>query len=115
MAATTGFMKAIGTKSGRSYMVQLYVPDAVAGKIGFALNGTAGAGSDTLLRIDEQIQILDIAILAAPTATTVAFAVNGAQFSGNTILLGAHLYNTNTRPVPGWVINGGTNISAVNG
>lgn len=84
MAASAGTLIAVG-KSGRSYSIDLYIPDAVATLITFGVTGNAAATSSATWRVPEDITIVDIATPAAPTATTVTLTADGAAVAGGVI------------------------------
>ena len=80
MAAQAGTLVAVG-KSGKTYSVDLYIPDAVATQLTFNPNGLAGTGSPTNWRAPEDVLIVDISG-AAPTAVGFALQVDGATIPG---------------------------------
>jgi hypothetical protein len=84
MAASAGTLIAVG-KSGRSYSIDLYIPDAVATLITFGVTGNAASTSSTTWRVPEDVTIVDIATPAAPTATTVTLTANGAAVAGGVL------------------------------
>lgn len=84
MAASNGTLIAIG-RSGRTYSVDMYIPDAVATKVTFNPAGLAASTSDTTWRVPEDITIVDVVAVAAPTAVGAALNLNGAVQNGGTI------------------------------
>jgi hypothetical protein len=83
MAAQNGTMTLIG-KSGRTYTVDLYIPDAVATQLSFNPTGLAAATSPTNLRIPEDCIIYDVSG-AAPTAVGFTISVNSGVVNGGTL------------------------------
>lgn len=96
MAATNGTLIAIG-RSGRTYAVDLYIPDAVATKVCFNPAGLAASTSDTTWRVPEDITIVDIVAAATPTAVGAALNVNGAVQNGGTVRWANQLNSLSTR------------------
>lgn len=84
MAATNATLIAVG-QSGKTYTVDLYVPDAVATKVTFNASGLAASTSETYWSAPENVTIVDISAVGAPTAVGATFTVNGALYTGNTI------------------------------
>jgi len=83
MAATAGTLVLVG-KSGRTYNVDLYIPDAVATAVTFNPAGLAASTSPATYRVPEDVIIQDLSIGTAPTAVGCALAVNGAVANGGT-------------------------------
>lgn len=84
MAATAGTMTLVG-KSGKTYSVDLYIPDATGSKLGFNPAGLAGTSSDTSFRIPENCIVYDVSIGTAPTAVGAALSVNSGVVNGGAI------------------------------
>lgn len=84
MAASNGTLIAVG-RSGRTYSVDLYVPDATGTKIAFNPSGLAASTSDTTWRAPEDLTIVDFVTVAAPTAVGAFLTINGAPANGGTI------------------------------
>ena len=84
MAATAGTLIAVG-KSGKTYTIDLYVPDAVSTKVTFNASGLAASTSETYWSAPEDVTIIDISAAGAPTAVGASFTLNGAVWNGNTI------------------------------
>lgn len=85
MAASAGTLTMVGKKSGRTFAVDLYVPDAVATNLTFNPGGLAGTGSPATYRVPEDVVIIDISVAAAPTAVGAALQVNGAVANGGAV------------------------------
>ena len=83
MAATNATLFAVG-KSGKTYAIDLYVPDAIATKVTFNANGLAASTSETYWSAPEPVTIIDISAVGAPTAVGANFTFNGAVANGNT-------------------------------
>jgi hypothetical protein len=84
MAATFGTLLCVG-KSGRTYSVDMAVPDAAAGIITFNQSGLAATTSPNNFRAPEDITIVDFVILAAPTAVGAALNINGGVVNGGAL------------------------------
>lgn len=84
MAANAGTIVLIGA-SGRTYTVDLYVPDAVSTYLTMNSSGLAASTSPTTWRAPESCVIKDISIGAAPTAVGAILQVNNANANGGTI------------------------------
>jgi hypothetical protein len=69
-------------KSGRTYSIDLYIPDATATALTFNAAGLAASTSPTTYRVPEDVAIVDLSIAAAPTAVGAALNVNGAVANG---------------------------------
>lgn len=68
MAAQNGLMTLLGN-SGRTYTVDVYLPDAVSTLGTFNATGAASATSPNQYRIPENCILVDFALATAPTAT----------------------------------------------
>jgi len=107
MAASNATMIGKG-RSGATYSVEVYVPDAVATQCTFNPAGLAAATSATNWRVPEDVVITDIAILAAPTAVGAVFTQDGAAKNGATIRWNNQLETLANRPGIGVSIPKGT-------
>ena len=85
MAAQAGTLVLHNPQTGRVFTVDLYLPDAVATKIGFNSAGLAGTSSPTTYRVPENCNIVDISVSAAPTAVGAALIVNSGVVNGGAI------------------------------
>lgn len=81
MAATAGTVILQG-KSGRTYSVDSYIPDATGTFLGFNPSGIATSTSPTTYRLPEDCKIIDVSIGTAPTAVGVALTLNGVVMNG---------------------------------
>lgn len=84
MAANAGTIVLIG-KSGRTYTIDAYVPDAVSTFLGLNSSGLASSTSPTTWRAPEPCKIVDISIGAAPTAVGAILQLNNANANGGTL------------------------------
>ena len=112
-AAEPGTMYATG-KSGRQYVVDLYLPDAVAGLVGFNPSGAAGAASLTYWRCPEDIVIRDISVTTGTTAVGAVFNSSGAVINGAVVRYANHLNTLNNRPRLNIFVRGGELLGATN-
>lgn len=113
MAATAGTLYAKGLKTGTTYAIDVYVPDAVADVIRFDSGAGAGSTSSVDYSFPEDVVIYDASFAAAPTATRVRLTGNGVP-SANTIRYGSYAYNLNNRPLMNVKVRAGTRIGGVN-
>lgn len=84
MAANAGTVVLVG-KSGRTYTVDAYVPDATATFLGLNSSGLAASTSPTTWRAPEECLLKDISIGAAPTAVGAILQLNNANANGGTV------------------------------
>lgn len=97
MAATAGTLMMRGA-GGRTYTVDLYVPDATATFLTFNSNGLAASTSPADYRVPEDVVIEDIFVAAAPTAVGGSLIVDSANIQGGTVRWAAQLVSLNNRP-----------------
>ena len=77
MAASAGSMKFVG--KGRTYVVDLYIPDAVATDITFSASGLAASTSQATWRAPEDVVMTEVSLsAAAPTAVGAFLTINNA-------------------------------------
>lgn len=84
MAASNGTLTLVG-KSGRTYTVDCYIPDATGTQITFNPTGLAASTSATSLRIPEDCVIYDFATVAAPTAVGFTISNNSGVVNGGAL------------------------------
>jgi len=85
MAASSATLMAVG-RSGRTYSIDVYVPDAVSTQLTFSASGLAGTGSPTTIKIaPEDVTIFDISTAAAPTAVGFVISADNAVINGAAI------------------------------
>ena len=97
MAASAGTILLRGV-SGKTYTVDLYIPDAVATYLTFNGNGAAAATSPNDYRIPEDCVFEDISTAAAPTATGASLIVDSAAINGGTLRWANQLAANPNRP-----------------
>jgi len=113
MAATAGTMTCVGLNSGRTYLVDLYIPDATATLITFNPAGLAASTSPSTWRAPEDIMITDISDSGAPTAVGMVLQVNGAPVNGGALRHANLVYSSPNRPKLALPIRGGDFVSAL--
>jgi len=84
MAAQQATLTLVG-KSGRTYAVDVYAPDAAATQTTFNPSGAASATSPATFRVPEDCIIYDFAIAASPTATGLVLYNNSGAIVGGTL------------------------------
>ena len=112
MAASAGSLVAIG-KSGRTYVVDLYIPDATGTQITFNPAGLAASTSPSTWRVPEDVTINEIVLsAAAPTAVGAILTANGAVVNGGTWKHANQLSTLATRMKFALPIRGGDFVGA---
>jgi len=112
MAANAGTLVLVG-KSGRTYTIDTYVPDATATFLTFSVSGLASSGSPTHFTTLESCTIVDFSIGAAPTAVGAIFQVGDANVNGATIRHANQLAANPNRMKLRIPLPGGVQISAL--
>ena len=113
MAAQNGSMTLVA-KNGRTYIVDVYTPDAAATFQTFNPTGAAAAGSPTQFRIPEDCVLTDYSFAAAPTATNFGITVNNGAVIGGMVRY-ANILNTLPYRIPLRIpLKGGDFIGALN-
>jgi len=112
MAAQQATLTLIG-KSGRSYAIDIYAPDAANTQITFNPSGAAGSNSPTTLRLPEDCVISDISIAASPTATGVVLYRNSGSIIGGSLRWANQLDSLVNRQKLRIPLNAGDFVSAV--
>jgi hypothetical protein len=97
MAANAGNVVLVG-KSGRTYTIDTYVPDAVATNLALNPSGLAASTSPTHYTTVEQCTLVDISIAAAPTAVGAILQVGDANVNGGAIRWANQLAANPNRP-----------------
>ena len=83
MAASAGSLVMIG--KARTYVVDLYIPDATGTDITFNPAGLAASTSPASFRVPEDVVVNEVILsAAAPTAVGATLKVNGAVVNGGT-------------------------------
>ena len=85
MAAINATLVLKGLRTGKTYSVDVYAPDAVATLFTFNSAGAAAATSNTSYRAVEDCIITDISAAAGPTATGFTFTANGNVINGGVL------------------------------
>lgn len=85
MAAQNGSLVLLGLKSGRTYNVDIYLPDAASTYWTFNSTGPAASTSSNQYRLPEDVQLYDFSLTTAPTATNVTLQVDNAPINGGVI------------------------------
>jgi len=112
MAANAGTLMLVG-KSGRTYSVDVYVPDAVATFLGLNSSGLASSTSPTHYTTLEPCTIVDISVAAAPTAVGAIFQNGDANMNSATIRWSQQLAANPNRPKLRIPVPGGVQLSAL--
>ena len=84
MVASAGTLYAVG-KSGRHYVIDTYIPDAVATRLTFNPSGLALSTSATNWRAPEELVITDFSLTTAPTAVGFVVLIDEAIKNGASI------------------------------
>lgn len=103
MAAQNGTFVFVG-KSGQTYTVDVYIPDAVATNLTFNSSGLAASTSPAYWKAPEECRLVDISG-AAPTAVGATLTLSGALYTGKTFRWANQLATLSTRmkhniPIP---------------
>lgn len=85
MAAQNASMTLYGLKSNRTFVIDVYAPDAAGTILTFNPTGAAASTSPTTFRVPEDVVIKDISIAASPTATNVTLSINGSVITGGVV------------------------------
>lgn len=112
MAASAGTLVLVG-KSGRTYTVDCYVPDAVSTNLTFNVSGLAASTSPTHFTTQEPCTIVDFSIAAAPTAVGAIFQIGDANVNGAVIRHANQLAANPNRMKLRIPLPGGVQISAL--
>lgn len=83
MAAQNGTMVFKGLKTGQTYTVDVYIPDAVATWLTFNAAGLAASTSQNYWQAPEDVMLVDISGVA-PTAVGATLTIGGAPYVGKT-------------------------------
>jgi len=83
MAASNATFIFIG-KSGQTYSVDAYVPDATGTKLTFNPSGLAASTSTDYWKAPEACVLSDVIVVAAPTAVGATLTLSGALYTGKT-------------------------------
>lgn len=113
MAAELGSITLLG-RSGKTYIVDLYIPDAVAGLVGFAPNGAATATSPTQYRVPEACMITDVSVATGTTAVGLVLTQNNGSIQGGVLRYANFLNTLASRPALRIPLAAGDFLGAVN-
>ena len=113
MAAVNATLVLKGLRTGKTYSVDVYAPDAVATLFTFNSSGAAVAGSNSTYRAVEDCIINDISVTAGPTATGFTFTANGNVISGGVLRWANQLTSLPNRTQLAIPIKSGDFIGAV--
>ena len=97
MAANAGNVVLLG-KSGRSYSIDTYVPDAVATFLTLNPSGLAASTSPTHYTTLEPCVLVDVSIAAAPTAVGAILQIGDANQNGGALRWANQLAANPNRP-----------------
>jgi len=111
MAAQAGTLTCVGQNTGRTYSIDLYLPDAVATLVTFNPGGLAVSTSKESWKPPEDVRILDITVPAAPTAVGASFKADDAVINGGVIRWANQLESLPNRQPLKLIIQKGTDIS----
>lgn len=112
MAASNATLNILG-KSGRTWSIDAYVPDAVATFCGFSATGLSGSGSPTTFIIPEDGVIVDWVAVAAPTAVGFNILLNSAAQPGYTLRHANQLCTLATRQRLALPVRAGDQLQAL--
>ena len=85
MGATNATIVLVGARTGKTYSVDAYLPDAVNTLWTFNSSGAAVATSNSTYRAVEDMFVIDVSMGTAPTATGCVFTINGNIVAGGSL------------------------------
>lgn len=85
MAAQNGSLTLLGLRTARTYVIDVYLPDAAGTIATFSPTGPAASTSPSSFRVPEDVMIKDFSVAASPTATNGTISINGSVVSGGVI------------------------------
>jgi len=85
MAAQNGTLYLRGLRTGRTYSVDVYLPDATGTIWTLNSSGAAASTSNSTYRAVEDSIIVDFVVATAPTATGAIIVANGNILPGATL------------------------------
>lgn len=112
MAASAGTFVFVG-KSGQTYTIDVYVPDATGTKLTFNPSGLAASTSTDYWKAPEECMLVDVSIAAAPTAVGAAITLSGALYTGKTLRWANQLATLATRMKHKIAIPAGEQVGAL--
>lgn len=113
MAASAGTLIVLGLRTGKTYVVDVYIPDATGTQLTFNPSGLAGTASSTTYRAPEDAIITDIATAAAPTAVGFSTTINGNAVAGGAVRWATQLSTNPNRAKLAIPVKSGDFIGAV--
>lgn len=113
MAAQNGSLVLVGTRSRRTYNIDIYLPDAAATYWSFNPNGAAASTSPQQFVLPEEVQLYDFSLTTAPTATNATFMVNNISVPGGVIRYANQLTSLPNRQKFNIVIPAGAILQAL--
>lgn len=111
MAAQAGTVVMVGAKTGTTYSIDVYVPDATATFLGLNASGLSASTSPTHYTTLEPCVIVDISIGTAPTAVGAIVQIGDANQNGMALRWANQLAANPNRPKFKWFIPAGTQVS----
>ena len=99
MAAQNATLVLLGLRTGKTYSVDVYAPDAAGTLLTFNSSGPAASTSNTSYRAQEDCLIRDINVAASPTATNFTFTLNGNVVAGGVVRWANQLNTLPNRPI----------------
>ena len=112
MAATAGTMTLLG-KSGRTYSIDLYIPDATGTQLTFNPNGLAASTSPSTFRVQEDSTLIDVSIGTAPTAVGFVLQADSAAVVGGALRWANQLQTLANRQKLAIGLKGGSLIGGI--
>lgn len=97
MAATNGTLVLLGA-SGKTYSVDMYIPDAVDTQVTFNGSGLAASTANTYWSVPEACVIIDVVAAGTPTAVGAILTLDGAQYSNECVRWANQQNSLATRP-----------------
>jgi len=85
MAAQNGTLTLVGLETGRTYNIDVYLPDAVATNWTFSAVGPALSTSSNFYILPEMVQVYDFVLATAPTATNATLYTDNAPVLGGVL------------------------------
>lgn len=112
MAAVNATLVLKGLRTGKTYSIDVYAPDATGTLFTFNSSGAAASTSNTTYRAVEDCIISDISVTAGPTATGFVWTANGNVIPGGALRWANQLTSLPNRTVLAIPIKSGDFIGA---
>lgn len=84
MAASAGNMEFVSVATGEKYIVEAYIPDAIATQFTFATIGLAATTSPVYWAAPEDVVLTAVNVAAAPTAVGGTITFDGSPVKNHT-------------------------------